>query len=119
MTREEAIEFLITTQNISPEHMMELLEALESEPTYEQLKDYCRKRHLIILTDEAYETLVHYYNTRTPQQEILKNIMIEIDEKQYDFMEDGDYSEGIRFGLMLADQIIHKHTGLTITEVGE
>ena len=31
MTREDAIEFLIATQKISPEHMMELLEALSPE----------------------------------------------------------------------------------------
>ncbi len=39
----------------------------------------------------------------------LDNIRDEIDQKQYDFMSDGDYNEGIRFGLMLAYQIIDKY----------
>ena len=33
----------------------------------------------------------------------------EIDRKQYDFMESKDYDEGVRFGLMLAYQIIDKY----------
>ena len=39
----------------------------------------------------------------------IEQIRAEIDQKQYDFMSDGDYNEGIRFGLMLAYQIIDKY----------
>ena len=37
---------------------------------------------------------------------VLEDIKAEIDQKQYDFMSDKDYDEGVRFGLMLAYQII-------------
>ena len=47
---------------------------------------------------------VTYYNAR-----VLEQIRDEIDQKQYDFMDDKDYDEGIRFGLMLAYQIIDKY----------
>lgn len=40
---------------------------------------------------------------------MLGKIRPEIYRKQYDFMSDGDYNEGIRFGLMLAYQIINKY----------
>ena len=43
------------------------------------------------------------------QDSILGKIRAEIDQKQYDFMDDKDYDEGIRFGLMLAYQIIDKY----------
>ena len=41
--------------------------------------------------------------------DVLDKIRAEIDQKQYDFMDDKDYDEGIRFGLMLAYQIIDKY----------
>jgi len=41
--------------------------------------------------------------------EVLDKIRAEIYLKQYDFMSDKDYDEGIRFGLMLAYQIIDKY----------
>ncbi len=40
---------------------------------------------------------------------VIEDIKAEIDQKQYDFMADKDYDEGIRFGLMLAYQMIDKH----------
>lgn len=43
--------------------------------------------------------------------DVLDRIREEIDQKQYDFMDDKDYDEGIRFGLMLAYQIIDKYSG--------
>ena len=43
------------------------------------------------------------------REKVLDKISAEIDQKQYDFMSDGDYDEGIRFGLMLAYQIIDKY----------
>lgn len=43
------------------------------------------------------------------QEPILDKIRAEIDQKQYNFMADKDYDEGIRFGLMLAYQIIDKY----------
>ena len=46
---------------------------------------------------------------QTEQEPILDKIRAEIDQKQYDFMADKDYDEGIRFGLMLAHQIIDKY----------
>ena len=39
----------------------------------------------------------------------IEDIKSEIDQKQYSFMADKDYDEGIRFGLMLAYQILDKH----------
>jgi hypothetical protein len=46
----------------------------------------------------------------TPKQtDALDKIRAEIDQKQYDFMADKDYDDGIRFGLMLAYQIIDKY----------
>lgn len=49
----------------------------------------------------------------TPTVDVLEQIRDEIDQKQYDFMDDKDYDEGIRFGLMLAYQIIDKYRGIT------
>lgn len=40
---------------------------------------------------------------------VLEKIKAEIDQKQYDFMANKDYDEGIRFGLLLAYQIIDKY----------
>ena len=40
---------------------------------------------------------------------VLEDIKAEIDEKQYSYMADKDYDEGIRFGLMLAYQIVKRH----------
>ena len=44
-----------------------------------------------------------------PKTDTLDKVKAEIDQKQYDFMSDGDYDDGIRFGLMLAYQIIDKY----------
>ena len=44
-----------------------------------------------------------------PKTDTLDKIRAEIDKKQYDFMANKDYDEGIRFGLMLAYQIIDKY----------
>lgn len=44
-----------------------------------------------------------------PQTDVLDKIRADIDRKQYDFMESKDYDEGVRFGLMLAYQIIDKY----------
>lgn len=41
--------------------------------------------------------------------EAWEKVKAEIDQKQYDFMADKDYDEGVRFGLMLAYQIIDKY----------
>jgi len=46
---------------------------------------------------------------REDKIKVLDKIKAEIDQKQYDFMDDKDYDEGIRFGLMLAYQIIDKY----------
>ena len=43
------------------------------------------------------------------KESVLDKIKDEIDQKQYDFMSDGDYNEGVRFGLMLAYQILDKY----------
>ena len=40
---------------------------------------------------------------------VLEEIKADIDAKQYSYMADKDYDEGIRFGLMLAYQIVDKH----------
>lgn len=41
---------------------------------------------------------------------VLEKIKAEIEQKQYDFMANKDYDEGVRFGLLLAYQIIDKYT---------
>ena len=53
------------------------------------------------------------------QDSILGKIRAEIDQKQYDFMADKDYDEGIRFGLMLAYQIIDKYKAEDVPTVIE
>ena len=45
------------------------------------------------------------------ERKVIKDIKAEIDQKQYDFMSDKDYDEGVRFGLMLAYQIINRKGG--------
>ena len=42
---------------------------------------------------------------------VLEDIKAKIDQKQYDFMSDKHYDEGVRFGLMLAYQIIDRKGG--------
>lgn len=43
------------------------------------------------------------------QEPVLDKIRAEIEQEQDDFMDDKDYDEGVRFGLMLAYQIIDKY----------
>ena len=43
------------------------------------------------------------------QEPVLNKIRAEIEQEQDDFMDDDDYDEGVRFGLMLAYQIIDKY----------
>lgn len=43
------------------------------------------------------------------ERAVFYKIRAELDQKQYDFMDDKDYDEGVRFGLMLAYQIIGKY----------
>lgn len=33
---------------------MRLIDAYEAEPTFEQIEEYCRKRHLVIITSELF-----------------------------------------------------------------
>lgn len=40
---------------------------------------------------------------------VLDKIRDEIIQKQYDYMENKDYNDGVRFGLVLAYQIINKY----------
>lgn len=54
---------------------------------------------------ECLDTLMIAVKYGTPLQKVKDRI----DQKQYDFMADGDYNEGVRFGLMLAYQIIDKY----------
>ena len=54
------------------------------------------------------EDLVKFLKTLN-QESVLDKIKAEIDQKQYYFMDDKDYDEGIRFGLMLAYQTIDKY----------
>ena len=44
------------------------------------------------------------------QEPVLDKIRAEIEQEQDDFMDDKDYDEGVRFGLMMAYQIIDKYT---------
>lgn len=56
--------------------------------------------------DEAYQ--LEYEHIPYITLDELKEIGEGIDQKQYDYMADKDYDEGIRFGLMLAYQSIDK-----------
>lgn len=58
-----------------------------------------------------YETVTEFADRcrECGRERVLDKIREEIDQKQYDFMADKDYDEGIRFGLMLAYQIIDKY----------
>lgn len=69
-------------------------------------KDVIANNDVYVLSDVDWILLENAIANGTP----LDDIKAEIDQKQYDFMADKDYCEGIRFGLMLAYQIIDKHT---------
>lgn len=58
---------------------------------------------------EQYELICKKAKKYDRLVDVLDKINAEIDQKQYDFMADKDYDEGIRFGLMLAYQIIDKY----------
>ena len=58
--------------------------------------------------DEVYEALDIAIKS-LEQEPILDKIRAEIAQKQYDFMANTDYDEGVRFGLMLAYQILDKY----------
>lgn len=73
---------------------------------------------IIDVPDNVYAKVMEYYEHNGIVEAVygyiyrgipLEQISDEIDQKQYDFMSDGDYNEGIRFGLMLAYQIIDKY----------
>ena len=64
------------------------------------------------LTPDDIRTVSRAISHGTP----LDDIKAEIDQKQYDFMADKDYDEGIRFGLMLAYQILDKHISVKENE---
>ena len=103
-------------RGISMKDFEDAMDALEQEPkfiaksdgTIEQIKncDDCifRKEW-----EKIGKLLSVILKKQTEQEPILDKIRAEIDQKQYDFMADKDYDEGIRFGLMLAHQIIDKH----------
>jgi hypothetical protein len=62
----------------------------------------------VLLFTEDYEAIDIAIKS-LEQESILDKIRAEIYRKQYDFMDDKDYDEGIRFGLMLAYQILDKY----------
>lgn len=72
-------------------------------PEWTEIKQIDNKQFADLLP--AYDEMLNMIKNGTP----LDKIRAEIDQKQYDFMSDGDYDEGIRFGLMLAYQIIDKY----------
>lgn len=75
--------------------------------TEKELTDWEHRSDVIkVLTSYEMGAWLHRRNKR-----LLQEIRDEIDQKQYDFMDDKDYDEGIRFGLMLAYQIIDKYRG--------
>ena len=54
-------------------------------------------------------TWKHEFLRKEHTNVVLEKIKAEIDQKQYDFMANKDYDEGVRFGLLLAYQIIDKY----------
>lgn len=50
------------------------------------------------------------------QEPVLDKIRAEIEQEQDDFMDDNDYEEGVRFGLMVAYQITDKYRGEDFNE---
>lgn len=90
----------IETQMVQKEEQM-ILEAI-------------RKCDVVVDKDELIKAINYDRNQyskgyKDGVNDVLDKIMAEIDQKQYDFMDDKDYDEGIRFGLMLAYQIIDKY----------
>ena len=59
--------------------------------------------------DEGVQKAVKEIKRNYVPLSVIEDIKAEIDQKQYDFIADKDYDEGIRFGLMLAYQILNKH----------
>ena len=47
---------------------------------------------------------------------LFDNIKSEITHKQFDYMTNKDYDEGIRFGLMLACQVVDKYISKEVIE---
>jgi hypothetical protein len=66
---------------------------------------------IIKVTVQALDSLIEELNYYADKVCDIEQIRAEIEQKQYDFMSDGDYNEGIRFGLMLSYQIIDKYKG--------
>ena len=92
------------------------MKALEQQPSedyisrQEALKVMCDNcpMHNCVCGCSSYRHIERMASV-TPKTDVLDKIEAEIDQKQYDFMDDKDYDEGIRFGLMLAYQIINKY----------
>lgn len=59
--------------------------------------------------DDAVQEAAKKIKQNYIEKDVLDKIRAEIDQKQYAFMDDKDYDEGIRFGLMLAYQIVDKY----------
>lgn len=78
MTREELRDYVDRVRNEMPyyvySNLIDGIDELEQVPT--------PKKNLVV--------------------NVLKEIREEIDKKQYDYIADKDYDEGIRYGLMLA-----------------
>lgn len=59
MTREDAIEFLIVEQKLSPEHVMELLDALRPLQKVVIMTDKETKENLLLLADALVSIVEH------------------------------------------------------------
>ena len=96
-----------------PEGVDEWIRIINNEPTVCDMEygcKYCKNNGDTCLECE-YDGITKGYTRFEPiEKNVIEQIRQEIDQKQYDFMNDTDYDEGIRFGLMLAYQIIDKYT---------
>ena len=58
---------------------------------------------------EEHRQLAEWLTELKQTRQALKEIRAEIDKSKYSYMSDKDYDEGVRFGLMLAHQIVSKY----------
>lgn len=92
--------------------------------TNEEAKDYIREWCPYDRQEEIIEALSNS-DKDCRWKDVLDKIGAEIDQKQYDFMSNKDYmsdkfyDEGVRFGLMLAYQIVNKYKAESEDEVAE
>ena len=123
MTAEKAIEILsgfgiINRYCAEDAEVLDMaIKALEQQPCEDAIsrKQALKETKALIRGDYNPEYIIETLKMlpsvtpKAEQKAVLGKIKAEIEQKQYDFMDDKDYDEGIRFGLMLAYQTVDKY----------